>query len=71
LDYYSPKFLNHDDVHMNMEARLIDVVGMDVGGRMHTARSRNDQVVLDSKMYARKEVLAIREKAIPAIEVGT
>jgi len=68
LDYYSEQFSNHDDVHMNMEARLIDVVGMDVGGRMHTTRSRNDQVVLDSKMYARKEVLAIREKLIPAIQ---
>eukprot|EP01126_Amoeba_proteus_P042775 TRINITY_DN465_c0_g1_i5.p1 TRINITY_DN465_c0_g1~~TRINITY_DN465_c0_g1_i5.p1 ORF type:complete len:505 (-),score=95.12 TRINITY_DN465_c0_g1_i5:444-1958(-) len=68
LDYYSPQFLNHDDVHMNMEARLIDKVGMDIGGRMHTTRSRNDQVVLDSKLFARKELLSIREKTLLAVK---
>ena len=44
LNFFEEKFKNHDDVHMNMEARLIDKLGMDVGGRMHTTRSRNDQV---------------------------
>jgi argininosuccinate lyase len=44
LDFFEDKFKMHDDVHMNMEARLIDKLGMDVGGRMHTTRSRNDQV---------------------------
>ncbi len=34
-----------EDVHMNVEATLIKRLGMDVGGRMHTCRSRNDQVI--------------------------
>ena len=57
-----------EDVHMNVEARLIDKVGMDIGGKMHTCRSRNDQVVLDSKLYTRKRLLELREKLIPAID---
>jgi argininosuccinate lyase len=59
----------HDDVHMNHEARLIDSIGADHGGRMHTTRSRNDQVVLDSKLFARKEVLELRKKMIPIVQV--
>jgi argininosuccinate lyase len=41
-----------EDVHMNVEARLIDEIG-DAGRRLHTARSRNDQVALDLRLYAR------------------
>ncbi|MEO8701509.1 MAG: argininosuccinate lyase [Kofleriaceae bacterium] len=41
-----------EDVHMNVEARLIEQIG-DAGRRLHTARSRNDQVALDLKLYAR------------------
>jgi len=66
-DYYSSKFRGHDDVHMNNEARLTDAIGPD-GGRMHTTRSRNDQVVLDSKLYARNRVLELRQKMIPIVE---
>lgn len=40
----------HEDIHMNIEARLIEKVG-DVGRKLHTARSRNDQVALDVRMY--------------------
>jgi argininosuccinate lyase len=57
-----------EDVHMNVEARLIKEVGMDFGGRMHTCRSRNDQVVLDSKLYARRRILELRERVIKAID---
>jgi argininosuccinate lyase len=57
-----------EDVHMNVEARLIKEVGMDFGGRMHTCRSRNDQVVLDSKLYARRRILELRNRVILAIE---
>ncbi len=35
---------SQEDVHMNVEKKVIDALGMDVGGRMHTCRSRNDQV---------------------------
>jgi argininosuccinate lyase len=57
-----------EDVHMNVEARLIKEVGMDFGGRMHTCRSRNDQVVLDSKLYARRRILELRERLVKAID---
>src|SRR5688500_17345454 len=40
-----------EDVHMNVEARLIDDIG-DAGRRLHTARSRNDQVATDLRLYA-------------------
>jgi len=43
---------------MNIEARLIEKVGP-VGGKLHTARSRNDQVALDVRLYLRDEVDAI------------
>lgn len=51
-----------EDVHMNVEARLIDQIG-DAGRRLHTGRSRNDQVATDLRLYARdaavKLVIAI------------
>ena len=47
-----------EDIHMNIEARLIELVGP-VGGKLHTARSRNDQVALDVRLYLRDEVDAI------------
>jgi argininosuccinate lyase len=40
-----------EDVHMNVEARLVDQIG-DPGRRLHTARSRNDQVATDLRLYA-------------------
>jgi argininosuccinate lyase len=47
-----------EDIHMNVEARLIEKIGP-VGGKLHTARSRNDQVALDVRLYLRDEVDAI------------
>ncbi len=41
-----------EDVHMNVEARLIEEIG-DAGRRLHTARSRNDQVATDLRLYTR------------------
>lgn len=41
-----------DDIHMAIEARLIEKVGK-AGGRLHTARSRNDQIALDERLYLR------------------
>jgi len=57
-----------EDVHMNVEKKLIDALGLDVGGRMHTCRSRNDQVVLDSKLYARKRLLELRGRVADSVE---
>jgi argininosuccinate lyase len=55
---------DQDDVQMTVEKKLIDALGMEVGGRMHTCRSRNDQVPLDSKLYTRNQLLKLREKVI-------
>ncbi len=49
-----------EDIHMNIEARLIERIGP-VGGKLHTARSRNDQVALDIRLYLRDELNRIRE----------
>ncbi|RLJ70901.1 argininosuccinate lyase [Hydrogenivirga caldilitoris] len=43
-----------EDVHMNIEAELIKRVG-DVGGKLHTGRSRNDQVATDERLFLKKE----------------
>jgi argininosuccinate lyase len=45
-----------EDIHMAIERRLTEVAGP-VGGRLHTARSRNDQVVTDLAMYARERAI--------------
>ncbi len=45
----------HEDIHMNIEARLIELVG-EVGKKLHTARSRNDQVATDLRLYLRTEI---------------
>lgn len=47
--------LELEDVHLNIEARLTALVG-DAGKRLHTGRSRNDQVALDVRLYLRNEV---------------
>ncbi len=48
-----------EDVHMNIEARLVERVG-NVGKKLHTGRSRNDQVATDIRLYLRTEIDAIR-----------
>ena len=49
-----------EDIHMNIESRLTDAIGS-AGARLHTARSRNDQVALDMHMYMKREVTEIGE----------
>lgn len=49
-----------EDIHMNIETILISRIG-DVGKKLHTGRSRNDQVALDTRMYAKKEIKAIQQ----------
>ena len=44
-----------EDIHMNIESRLTEIIG-DVAGKLHTARSRNDQVALDFRLFVRDEV---------------
>src|SRR5262245_44975259 len=47
-----------EDIHMHIERRLIEKIGP-VGGKLHTARSRNDQIALDVRLYMRDEIRAI------------
>jgi argininosuccinate lyase len=48
-----------EDVHMNVEARLTSAIG-DAGKKLHTGRSRNDQVATDVRLYLRDEIEIIR-----------
>lgn len=54
----------YEDVHLNIETIVIKEIGLEAGGKMHTARSRNDQVVTDTRLYVRKQVLDLCEKII-------
>ncbi|MDK4576111.1 argininosuccinate lyase [Kingella kingae] len=51
--------LDLEDVHMNIERRLTDKIG-DAGKRLHTGRSRNDQVATDIRLWLRDEITVIR-----------
>ncbi len=44
-----------EDIHMNIEARLADLIGASAG-RLHTARSRNDQVAVDFRLWVKQEM---------------
>ncbi|MGA2670556.1 MAG: argininosuccinate lyase [Dehalococcoidia bacterium] len=44
-----------EDIHMNIEARLFEKIG-DVAGKLHTARSRNDQMALDLRLFVKEEI---------------
>lgn len=52
--------IDAEDIHMNIEKILITRIG-DVGKRLHTGRSRNDQVALDIRMYLKDEVIEIKK----------
>ena len=56
-----------EDIHMFNEAELTARIG-DAGKRLHTARSRNDQVALDIRMYLRDEIPEIKELTVRLIE---
>lgn len=53
----------NEDVHMNIEKLLIDEIGP-VGGKLHTGRSRNDQVALDMHLYLREKMMEIIQLAM-------
>lgn len=53
-----------EDVHTNIEAALSELCGVEVGGRVHTGRSRNDQVATAMRLYMRRHALAFAEAAI-------
>lgn len=57
----------YEDIHSFVEATLIDRIG-DTGKKLHTGRSRNDQVALDMKLYTRDELLAIQQEVFSLIQ---
>ena len=56
-----------EDIHMNVETLLIERIG-DVGKRLHTGRSRNDQVALDIRMYNKEQIIDIKKLLLELIE---
>ncbi|MCI9419967.1 MAG: argininosuccinate lyase [Eubacterium sp.] len=50
----------HEDIHSFVEANLIERIG-EAGKKLHTGRSRNDQVALDMKLYTRDEIVALND----------
>lgn len=57
-----------EDVHMNIESRLTELVG-EVGKKLHTGRSRNDQVALDFRLFVSERVAVWRELACRLVAV--
>lgn len=53
---------SYEDIHISLESRLIDMVGEDVGGRMHSGRSRNDEVATCIRLTLREELLGLLEE---------
>lgn len=64
---FDPAF---EDIHMAVEHRLIQKIG-EVGGKLHTARSRNDQVCLDLRLYLRDVILSVREHLLEVMSILT
>ena len=62
--------IDAEDIHMNIEKLLTDRIG-DAGKRLHTGRSRNDQVALDIRMYLMDETAQIKEMLIHTLSVLT
>ena len=65
--------LDLEDVHLNIEARLTQLVG-DAGKRLHTGRSRNDQVATDVRLWLRSEIdlisALLRELQLALVDVA-
>ncbi|MGV8076524.1 MAG: argininosuccinate lyase [Methanosarcina sp.] len=53
---------SYEDIHISLESRLIDMVGEDVGGRMHSGRSRNDEVATCIRLVLREELTGLLEE---------
>jgi len=56
--------LTYEDIHPLIEDRVINMVGIEIGGKLHSGRSRNDQVVLDIKLKIRDDLIVIAKKLI-------
>ena len=59
---------SQEDVHTNIESFLIERLGIEYGGKVHTGRSRNDQVALDMRLYLRDQGLEFVERLVRLME---
>jgi argininosuccinate lyase len=77
LKSFRKKFLNgqikidkgFEDIHPFIEKCVIDEIGIEIGGKLHTGRSRNDQVSVDIRLKIRNELNILSEKLIDFIDV--
>ena len=60
--------VDNEDIHMNIETLLTQRIGA-TGKRLHTARSRNDQVAVDIRLYLKKEIVQIRKMVLDLMAV--
>ena len=58
-----------EDIHMNIESRLGEIIGSEIAGRLHTGRSRNDQVALDLRLYLRSQLQKVEGLIVDLIRV--
>ena len=57
-----------EDIHLNIERRLTEIAGP-VGGKLHTGRSRNDQIALDERLYLR-EILGLADRGVRDVQAA-
>jgi len=57
-----------EDIHTANERRLGELVGTDIAGRLHTGRSRNDQVATDLRLWLRREIYDLRRQLVALVE---
>jgi len=59
----------HEDVHMTVEAAVTEIAGIETAGKLHTGRSRNDQVATDIRMATRREILGVAKETSSLVGV--
>ncbi|KAF4423735.1 argininosuccinate lyase [Fusarium austroafricanum] len=60
---------NDEDIHTANERRLSEIIGKDIAGKLHTGRSRNEQVVCDMRLWLRNQIKEIDSHLVALIEV--
>lgn len=68
IQYIISHELSFEDIHEQIESIVIQDIGIDIGGKIHTGRSRNDQVVLDLRMKLRDDIIDISGYLISLIQ---
>ena len=58
-----------DQIHTANERRLSEIIGKEIGGKLHTGRSRNEQVVTDMRMWLRERIREIDSHIVALLQV--